>query len=52
MKSEYSIKEAFIAGFMATGEGYNGEYVRSGSPKGAAEHAYEEWIELEEYLEE
>jgi hypothetical protein len=38
-------KEAFIAGFMATGEGYNGEYPGSNSndPREEAKRQYEMW---------
>jgi hypothetical protein len=36
-------REAFIAGFMATGEGYNGEYVSSETPREKAGEEFEEW---------
>ena len=39
------LKTAFIAGFMATGEGYNGEYAGgvSADPRKEASKQYEKW---------
>jgi len=37
------LKQAFVAGFMATGEGYNGEYVGSDDPREVAEKRAEVW---------
>lgn len=40
-------RNAFVAGFLASCEGFNGEYVRSGydSPREAAISEYEKWSE-------
>lgn len=37
------LREAFLAGFMCTGKGMNGEYVRSGRPEDIAELKFERW---------
>lgn len=41
-----ALKDAFIAGFMATSEGYNGEYVTCGIPEDAAEMEADTWASL------
>jgi hypothetical protein len=47
MDKEKIQREAFVAGFMATGEGFNGEYAGSmtNDPKEMAREKFEEWIE-------
>jgi len=43
--SDDAHREAFIAGFMSTGEGYNGEYLGSNGadPREEADKQYEMW---------
>jgi len=44
------LREAFIAGFMASGEGFNGEFVRNGTAKEQAERKFTEWTSDYEYV--
>lgn len=47
MSKSLTLREAYIAGFLRTGEGYNGEYAGSmrADPREVAEKEFEEWVE-------